>query len=78
MVVVFPVFVTKCLPWFGFVISPITVALMPSFCRLSMMVCAFSGSAVMSRAPELMSWSGSMLKCLQICLVSVGIRICFS
>ena len=51
---------TRILSWLD-VISPIMAASMSSFFRLSMIVSAFVGSAVMRSEPELMSCSGSML-----------------
>ena len=68
--------VNRFLPCFGSVISPITAAWMPSFVSLPIMLFVSSFSAVMRSEPELMSWSGSMLKCLQIFCVSSGIKIC--
>ena len=70
-----PVSVIRFLPCSGFVTSPIIEACMPAFVRFWIMVSAFSSSVTTSSEPELMSWSGSMLKCVHIFCVSSGIRI---
>lgn len=44
--------------------SPIIEAWIFSSFRFFKMASAFLGSAEMSKAPELISWSGSILKCL--------------